>query len=89
MHEILSVVLKPGLISQASGSAYIETAKTKISCAVFAKYVSHMNNLIEYRFLLDTVQDSREVLPIMKKDDSTLRSNSRLSRVRREELHCG
>ena len=27
--------LKPGLISQANGSAYIETAKTKIACAVF------------------------------------------------------
>lgn len=27
-------VLKPGLISQANGSAYIETQKTKIACAV-------------------------------------------------------
>ena len=26
--------LKPGLISQANGSAYIETEKTKIACAV-------------------------------------------------------
>lgn len=29
--------LKPGLISQANGSAYIETAKTKIACAVFVQ----------------------------------------------------
>lgn len=28
------VVLTPGLISQANGSAYIETDKTKIACAV-------------------------------------------------------
>ena len=28
------LVLKPGLISQANGSAYIETEKTKIACAV-------------------------------------------------------
>lgn len=27
-------VLQPGLISQANGSAYIETEKTKIACAV-------------------------------------------------------
>lgn len=30
----LSVVLQPSLIGQANGSAYIETAKTKIACAV-------------------------------------------------------
>ena len=28
-------VLKTGLISQASGSAYIETEKTKIACAMY------------------------------------------------------
>lgn len=28
------IVLKTGLISQANGSAYIETEKTKIACAV-------------------------------------------------------
>jgi hypothetical protein len=29
------VVLQPGLISQANGSAYIETERTKIACAVY------------------------------------------------------
>lgn len=29
-----TVVLQPGLISQANGSAYIETERTKIACAV-------------------------------------------------------
>ncbi|KAK7019352.1 3' exoribonuclease family, domain 1-domain-containing protein, partial [Favolaschia claudopus] len=33
--EIRSIFLQPGLISQANGSAYIETAKTKIACAVY------------------------------------------------------
>ena len=30
-----STVLQPGLISQANGSAYIETERTKIACAVY------------------------------------------------------
>ena len=30
-----SVVLQPGLISQANGSAYIETERMKIACAVY------------------------------------------------------
>jgi exosome complex component MTR3 len=30
-------VLQPGLISQANGSAYIETEKTKIACAVYVE----------------------------------------------------
>jgi exosome complex component MTR3 len=30
-------VLQPGLISQANGSAYIETEKTKIACAVYVR----------------------------------------------------
>lgn len=29
------VVLKPRLIDQANGSAYVETQRTKIACAVF------------------------------------------------------
>ncbi|KAJ7343449.1 3' exoribonuclease family, domain 1-domain-containing protein [Mycena albidolilacea] len=33
--DIRSIFLQPGLISQANGSAYIETAKTKIACAVY------------------------------------------------------
>ncbi|KAF7793136.1 hypothetical protein EIP86_004245 [Pleurotus ostreatoroseus] len=32
--DIRPIYLKPGLISQANGSAYIETEKTKIACAV-------------------------------------------------------
>ena len=31
---VIITVLKPGLIDQANGSAYIETEKTKIACAV-------------------------------------------------------
>ncbi|KAJ6596926.1 hypothetical protein DFH09DRAFT_1133115 [Mycena vulgaris] len=31
--DIRPIFLQPGLISQANGSAYIETAKTKIACA--------------------------------------------------------
>ncbi|KAJ7109410.1 mRNA transport regulator 3 [Mycena epipterygia] len=34
-HDIRPIFLQPGLISQANGSAYIETAKTKIACAVY------------------------------------------------------
>ncbi|KAJ6630835.1 ribosomal protein S5 domain 2-like protein [Mycena sp. CBHHK59/15] len=33
--DIRPIFLQPGLISQANGSAYIETAKTKIACAVY------------------------------------------------------
>ncbi|KAI5123369.1 hypothetical protein M0805_001790 [Coniferiporia weirii] len=33
--EIRPIFLKTGLISQANGSAYIETEKTKIACAVY------------------------------------------------------
>jgi exosome complex component MTR3 len=34
MRPFLLPVLQPGLISQANGSAYIETARTKLACAV-------------------------------------------------------
>ncbi len=30
-----ALVLQPGLITQANGSAYIETEKTKVACAVY------------------------------------------------------
>ncbi|KAF9053726.1 ribosomal protein S5 domain 2-like protein [Hymenopellis radicata] len=33
--EIRPIFLQPGLITQANGSAYIETEKTKIACAVY------------------------------------------------------
>ncbi|KAG2349845.1 ribosomal protein S5 domain 2-like protein [Suillus weaverae] len=33
--DIRPIFLQPGLISQANGSAYIETEKTKIACAVY------------------------------------------------------
>ncbi|KAH8106966.1 mRNA transport regulator 3 [Cristinia sonorae] len=33
--DIRPIFLKPGLISQATGSAYIETDKTKLACAVY------------------------------------------------------
>ncbi|KAJ7172436.1 ribosomal protein S5 domain 2-type protein, partial [Mycena filopes] len=33
--DIRPIFLQPGLISQANGSAYIETARTKIACAVY------------------------------------------------------
>ncbi|KAI0818761.1 ribosomal protein S5 domain 2-like protein [Irpex lacteus] len=33
--EIRPIYIRPGLISQANGSAYIETEKTKIACAVY------------------------------------------------------
>ncbi|KAF7322991.1 hypothetical protein HMN09_00078800 [Mycena chlorophos] len=33
--DIRPIFLQPGLISQANGSAYIETQKTKIACAVY------------------------------------------------------
>ncbi|KAJ7285800.1 3' exoribonuclease family, domain 1-domain-containing protein [Mycena rebaudengoi] len=33
--DIRPIFLQPGLISQANGSAYIETVKTKIACAVY------------------------------------------------------
>ncbi|KIY72147.1 ribosomal protein S5 domain 2-like protein [Cylindrobasidium torrendii FP15055 ss-10] len=34
------VFLQPGLITQANGSAYIETSKTKISCAIYGPHQS-------------------------------------------------
>ena len=34
MKPVGTIVLKAGLINQANGSAYIETEKTKIACAV-------------------------------------------------------
>jgi hypothetical protein len=40
------IVLQPGLISQANGSAYIETEKTKIACAVYVRgYFSPQSHL--------------------------------------------
>ncbi|KIL00122.1 hypothetical protein PAXRUDRAFT_822002 [Paxillus rubicundulus Ve08.2h10] len=33
--DIRPIFLQPGLISQANGSAYIETARTKLACAVY------------------------------------------------------
>jgi hypothetical protein len=33
-HILSRVVLKPGLITQANGSAYIETEHTKLACAM-------------------------------------------------------
>ncbi|KAF8201807.1 ribosomal protein S5 domain 2-type protein [Pholiota molesta] len=33
--EIRPIFLQPGLISQATGSAYIETEQTKIACAIY------------------------------------------------------
>lgn len=34
-HHVSILVLQPGLINQANGSAYIETENTKIACSVF------------------------------------------------------
>ena len=39
-------VLKTGLISQANGSAYIETEKTKIACAVFVFLSTVVHSLL-------------------------------------------
>lgn len=36
------VVLKPRLIDQANGSAYVETQQTKIACAVFVQMSYHI-----------------------------------------------
>ena len=33
-HTLAVAVLKPGLVTQATGSAYIETGRTKVICAV-------------------------------------------------------
>ena len=35
--NLVTTVLQPGLISQANGSAYIETERTKIACAVYVQ----------------------------------------------------
>ena len=44
-----NAVLKPGLISQANGSAYIETEKTKIACAVYVHHqVDFPHRLSQY-----------------------------------------
>lgn len=37
-HRNKSIVLQPGLINQANGSAYIENERTKIACAVLVIY---------------------------------------------------
>ena len=64
-------VLKPGLINQANGSAYIETGRTKVACAVYIFF-----------FLLYTLaKASIPVMgpargkghPIAKQEDSILR----------------
>jgi hypothetical protein len=41
--HLIGAVLQPGLISQANGSAYIETERTKIACAVFVCPVYYSN----------------------------------------------
>jgi len=37
LRNLIPTVLQPGLISQANGSAYIETERTKIACAVYVQ----------------------------------------------------
>ncbi|KAF9789653.1 ribosomal protein S5 domain 2-type protein [Thelephora terrestris] len=45
--DIRPIFLQPGLISQANGSAYIETERTKIACAVYGPRQSKNVGYIE------------------------------------------
>lgn len=51
-HRNKSIVLQPGLINQANGSAYIENERTKIACAVLVIYrlPKETSNFIIFRY---------------------------------------
>ena len=77
--SLVGIVLKSGLINQASGSAYIETERTKIACAVLVPLdPMHVVPLINRSSAM--VLDSPKVTCIMKMEGLMLKSNLRLSR---------
>lgn len=59
------LVLQPGLINQANGSAYIETEQTKIACAVLVIHRLRMNTLSSS--FLDMGHANPKMSHIMKK----------------------
>jgi hypothetical protein len=83
------IVLQPGLISQANGSAYIETERTKIACAVFV-----LSFVLSYRSLHistareDTDPDNLKTQHIVKKVGSTSKSSMLPSLVDEGNLPC-
>ena len=62
-------VLQPGLINQANGSAYIETERTKIACAVFVlSFRKTPGYSIDFS-AQDMVLDNPKILHTVKKAD--------------------
>ncbi|KDQ60786.1 hypothetical protein JAAARDRAFT_31760 [Jaapia argillacea MUCL 33604] len=45
--DVRPIFLKPGLISQANGSAYVETSRTKVVCAVYGPRQSKSSSYSE------------------------------------------
>lgn len=59
------LVLQPGLINQANGSAYIETERTKIACAMLVIHRLPMNTRASSS--LDMDHANQKMSHIMKK----------------------
>jgi ribonuclease PH len=65
--KVPQTVLKTGFIKQANGSAYIETQRTKIACAVWVRLQRpHSTIGTKLGLYSDTVHASQRVTHIMK-----------------------
>jgi hypothetical protein len=78
--SLFGIVLKPGLISQASGSAYIETERTKIACAVLVPFNLVDVILLKKLFFSATDRDNLKVIRIVKVEGLMLKCSLPLSR---------
>ncbi|KAF9264653.1 ribosomal protein S5 domain 2-like protein [Marasmius fiardii PR-910] len=75
--DIRPIFLQPGLISQANGSAYIETERTKIACAVYGPRQSKTTSYNEQGRLNVEVKftpfsSSKRKAPIRDAEDRSL-----------------
>jgi hypothetical protein len=86
----MDAVLQPGLISQANGSAYVETERTKIACAVFVLSFAVLCywNLHISTTGKDMDLDNPKTRHIVKKVGSMLKSSLLPSLVDDEERPC-
>lgn len=67
--SFIFAVLQPGLINQANGSAYIETERTKIACAVFVLSCRRtLGHSIDFS-AQDMVPDNPRILHTVKEAD--------------------
>ena len=76
-------VLKTGLISQANGSAYIETERTKIACAMLVNQL--LNSSVHIHKITDMALDNRRQPRTARRGSSMWRLSLHHSLARNEE----